>query len=87
MGPLALVTSNQRPRSDAEIKREIRELEEERRSLRREREYDVVKVERVRERSPSPHGEVIVRRDRDEGDVVEVKRDRRGRMSLVQKKG
>ncbi|KAI1619136.1 hypothetical protein EDD36DRAFT_427957 [Exophiala viscosa] len=88
MGPLALVV-DRNPRSDRDIKEEIRRLEAERRALRRERKYErddrteIVKVERVRERSPSPRNEVIIERRGDE--ILEVKKDRRGRMSLVAK--
>ena len=90
VGPLALVVDRKPSRSDRDIKDEIRRLERERKEIRRERKYDrggvggeIVKVERVRERSPSPRGEVIVRREGDE--IVEVKKDRRGRMSLIAK--
>ena len=90
VGPLALVVDRKPNRSDRDIKDEIRRLERERKEIRRERRYDrggvggeIVKVERMRERSPSPQGEVIVRREGDE--IVEVKKDRRGRMSLIAK--
>ena len=88
LGPLALVRDQRKSRTDRDIKDEIRRLEEERRRLRKERNDDdleVVKVERIRERSPSRGrgGEVIV--ERRDGDVLEVKRDRRGRMSMVAK--
>lgn len=90
VGPLALVVDRKPSRSDRDIKEEIRRLERERKEIRRERKYDrggvggeIVKVERVRERSPSPRGEVIVERRGEE--IVEVKKDRRGRMSLVAK--
>lgn len=88
VGPLALVVDRKPNRSDREIKDEIRRLEAERRSLRRERKYErdgteIVKVDRIRERSPSPHGEVIIERRGEE--LLEVKKDRRGRMSLIAK--
>jgi hypothetical protein len=91
VGPLALVVDRKPPRSERDIKEEIRRLESERRELRRERRYEretdrgteIVKIERVRERSPSPRGEVIIERRGDE--VLEVKKDRRGRMSLIVK--
>jgi len=87
VGPLALVVDRRPPRTERDIKDEIRQLEAERRALRRERRYEndgteIVKVERIRERSPSPHGEVIVERRGGE-EILEVKKDRRGRMSLV----
>lgn len=86
VGPLALVVDRKPTRSDWEIKEEIRRLEAERRSLRRERRYErdgteIIKVERVRDRSPSPRGEVIIERRGEE--ILEVKKDRRGRMSLI----
>lgn len=88
VGPLALVVDRKPQRSERDIKDEIRILEAERRALRRERRYErdsgeIIKVERVRERSPSPRGEVIIERRGDE--VLEVKKDRRGRMSLIAK--
>ena len=88
VGPLALVVDRKPQRSERDIKDEIRRLEAERRDLRRERKYEreggeVVKIERIRERSPSPRGEVIIERRGDE--VLEVKKNRRGRMSLVVK--
>jgi hypothetical protein len=90
VGPLALVVDRKPSRSDRDIKDEIRRLERERRELRRERRYErdgvggeIVKVERIRDRSPSPRGEVIVERRGEE--ILEVKKDRRGRMSLVAK--
>lgn len=86
LGPLALVRDRRKSRSDRDIKEEIRALESERARLRKERRHDdddveIVKVERVRERSPSRSRGEIVLVDRDE--VVEVRKDRRGRMSLV----
>ena len=89
VGPLALVVDRKPARTDWEITEEIRRLEAERKSLRRERRYEregteIVKVERVRERSPSPRGaEVILERRGEE--ILEVRKDRRGRMSLVAK--
>ena len=91
VGPLALVVDRKPSRSDRDIKDEIRRLERERKEIRRERRYEreggiggeIVKVERVRERSSSPRGEVVVERRGEE--IVEVKKDRRGRMSLVAK--
>jgi len=89
VGPLALVVDRKPHRNERDIKEEIRILEAERRALRRERKYEregggeIVKIERVRDRSPSPRGEVIIERRGDE--LLEVKKDRRGRMSLVVK--
>ncbi|ETN42655.1 uncharacterized protein HMPREF1541_01812 [Cyphellophora europaea CBS 101466] len=87
VGPLALVVDRHPDRSDRDIKEEIRRLEAERKALRRERRYEreggeLIKIERVRERSPSPVGEVIVA-DRRGDEILEVRKDKRGRMSLV----
>lgn len=87
VGPLALVVDRHPDRKDRDIKEEIRRLEAERRALRRERRYEreggeVIKIERVRDRSPSPVGEIIIE-DRRGSEIVEVKKDKRGRMSLV----
>lgn len=90
VGPLALVVDRKPNRSDWEIKEEIRRLESERRALRRERRHEhehsteIVKIERVRDRTPSPRGNEIILERRGE-EVLEVKKDRRGRMSLVAK--
>jgi hypothetical protein len=86
VGPLALVVDRHPDRTDRDIKEEIRRLEIERKALRRERRYEreggeLVRIERVRERSPSPVGEIIVQ-DRRGDDVLEVRKDKRGRMSL-----
>jgi hypothetical protein len=82
VGPLALVVDRRKSRSDREIKEEIRRLERERRSLREERrDRDVIKVERLRERSPSRNRAIIIE-DRGE-EVIEVRKDRRGNMALV----
>ena len=66
-GPLTLVTP--RRKTDRELREEIRELEDERRHLRHERG--------VRER------EVIIERERPVQEIVEVRKDKKGRMSLV----
>lgn len=70
-GPLALVVPERRHKTDSQIKEEIRALERERRMLRTERVERVRPVER----------EVIIERESPE--VIEVKKDRKGRMSLV----
>lgn len=87
VGPLALVVDRHPDRTDRDIKEEIRRLEAERRALRRERRYErddreLIKVERIRERSPSPVGEIIVENRRGD-EILEVRKDKRGRMSLV----
>lgn len=88
IGPLALVVDRKPNRSERDIREEIRALEAERRALRRERRHErdsteLVKIEHVRPRSPSPRGEVIIERRGE--DILEVKKDKRGRMSLVAK--
>lgn len=86
VGPLALVVDRHPDRSDRDIKDEIRRLEAERRSLRRERRYEresgeLIKIERHRERTPSPVGEIVVENRRGD-ELLEVRKDKRGRMSL-----
>lgn len=98
VGPLALVSDRHRSRTDRDIKDEIRRLEAERRDLRRERKYEresiggteIIKIERGRRgsspsfdvlREPSPRGEIIIEKRGE--DLVEVRKDKRGRMSLV----
>lgn len=90
--PLAIAKVENRSRTDADIQDEIRRLERERRDIRRERDTEVVRYEPVRRsrvelspvgrlREPSPRGEVIIENGRDE--VVAVRKDKRGRMSLI----
>lgn len=82
VGPLALVVDRRKSRSDRDIKEEIRRLERERKLLREERrDRDVVKIERIRERSPSRNRAIIIEERGDE--VIEVRKDRRGNMALV----
>ena len=90
VGPLALIVDHDRrkSRSDKEIRAEIRALEDERKGLRRERKErgETIKVERgelirERERERSPSRDLIIERAPEE--VVEVKKDKKGRMSLV----
>lgn len=85
VGPLALVVDRSKPRSDREIREEIARLQHERRASRRERDFErdeeIVRIEHRRSRPPSPVGEVIIERRGEE--IVEVRKDKRGRMSLV----
>ena len=82
VGPLALVVDRRKSRSDRDIKEEIRRLERERKLLREDRrDRDVVKIERIRERSPSRNRAIIIEERGDE--VIEVRKDRRGNMALV----
>lgn len=85
VGPLALVVDRSKPRSDREIREEIARLQRERRASHRDREYErdeeIVRIEHRRSRPPSPVGEVIIERRGE--DIVEVRKDKRGRMSLV----
>jgi hypothetical protein len=75
-GPLAIVAPDHHSRSktDREIKEEIRRLEAERRLLRDERRTH----RRIREGSET---ELII--EREPVEVIEVRKDRKGRMSLV----
>lgn len=90
---LSLIPSRDTKRTDAEIQAEIDRLERERREVRRDTE--TVRYEsrsRTRRdsdplrmgilRSPSPRGEVIVA-DRNTGEDIRVRKDKRGRMTLV----
>ena len=89
--PLSLAIRGKEERTDAEIRDEIRRLELERREIRRDSE--VVRYDRRRDlspvgvlREPSPRGEIIIadRSDnRRDPEVVAVRKDKRGRMSLV----
>ncbi|KIW90528.1 uncharacterized protein Z519_09175 [Cladophialophora bantiana CBS 173.52] len=72
---LTLVVDRKPDRSERDIKEEIRKLEAERRELGRERQYerDGGGSSRLfRDRTPSPRGEVIIERRREE--VLEVKK-------------
>lgn len=75
-GPLALVV-DRHPKSDRDIKEEIRALEAERRALRNER-VEIRRPARYREEDR----EIVVARPAEE-EVIEVKKDKKGRMSLV----
>ena len=86
--PLSIAKVENRSRTDAEIRDEIRRLERERREIRRDTE--VIRYDRRSRvdtspigilREPEPRGEIIVSDGRDE--VVAVRKDKRGRMSLV----
>lgn len=76
-GPLALVV-DRHPRSDREasIKEDIRALEAERRAVRNER-IEVHRPSRYREENR----EIVVAHPAEE-EVIEVKKDKKGRMSL-----
>lgn len=80
-GPLALVLPERQRKTDRDIKAEIRALEAERKALKLERhvEKDRGRAERIRDT------EVIIERDRPSEEIIEVKKDRKGRMSLVRK--
>lgn len=91
IGPLSIVPSRASRRTDAEIQAEIDTLERERRDVRRDTEIVRYESRSRRDsdplrlgvlRSSSPVGEVIVA-DRYSGDDVRVRKDKRGRMSLV----
>ncbi len=75
-GPLALVV-DRHPKTDRDIKEEIRALEIERRALRHER---------IETRKPSRHKEeereVVIMRPAEE-EVIEIRKDKKGRMSLA----
>lgn len=92
-GPLALVLPERHRKSEKDLSAEIRALEAERRALKLEREVDRERSRGDREIIlrgdreyiiEGPRREVIVERPPEE--VVEVKKDRKGRMSLVVKR-
>ena len=97
-GPLALVLPERTRKSERDIAAEIRALEAERKALKLERQIE--KEHRRSERYREDDREIIVRGDREviierpgrelvierpAEEVVEVKKDRKGRMSLVVK--
>lgn len=75
-GPLALVV-DRHPKSERDIKEEIRALEAERRALRHER-IEVRKPTRHREEER----EIVITKPA-ETEIVEVRKDKKGRMSLA----
>lgn len=75
-GPLALVV-DRHPKSDRDIKDEIRALEAERRALRHER-VEIRRPSRYKEEDR----EIIIARPVQE-EVIEVRKDKKGRMSLA----
>jgi hypothetical protein len=75
-GPLALVV-DRHPKSDRDIKDEIRALEAERRALRNER-VEIRRPSRYREEDR----EIIIARPVQE-EVIEIRKDKKGRMSLA----
>ncbi len=75
-GPLALVV-DRRPKSDRDIKEEIRALEAERRALRSER-VEIRRPSRYKEEDR----EIIIARPAEE-EIIEVRKDKKGRMSLA----
>jgi len=80
-GPLALLV-DRHPKSDRDIKDEIRALEAERRALRNER----VEIRRPSSRYvvEDDHREIVIARPTQlVEEVVEVRKDKKGRMSLV----
>ena len=88
---LGALIPRSKSRTDVEIKDEIRELERERRELRKEGDIirydrsvvkrDVSPIDRLLIQPP-PVGEIIIA-DRRDGDAIAVRKDKRGRMSLV----
>lgn len=74
----ALIVPGRERRTERDIKAEIRELERERKALKLEREVDRLRVDD----RDSRDRELIVVKERDD-EVVEVRKDRKGRLSLV----
>jgi hypothetical protein len=74
---LQVIVPERHRRSDRDIRAEIEALEAEQKALQLERRNRDVALIRDTE---------IIERDREDEEVLEVKRDRRGRMSLVRHK-
>lgn len=92
-GPLALVV-DRHPKTDRDIKEEIRALEAERRALRNERveirrpsryieeDREIIVARPVSSRHREEDREIIIARPVAE-EVIEVRKDKKGRMSLA----
>lgn len=76
-GPLALVV-DRHPKSDRDIKDEIRALEAERKAIRTERLVEIRRPSRYVEEDR----EIIIARPAQE-EVIEIRKDKKGRMSLA----
>ena len=91
VGPLALVLDRKPKSSDREVREEIRALEVERSALRRER-VEVRRPSRYVEEdteivvaSPARERRVIVADNTETEEIIEIKKDKKGRMSLRRK--
>jgi hypothetical protein len=79
-GPLALVIPHrEKERSERDIKAEIKELEAEKRRLKKEREHER-KSTKYRDREED---EVIIERRGGKEKDVKIEKDRRGNMAFV----
>ena len=76
IGALIVPDHRSRERSQRSIRNEIKALEAERKALRLERDAE-------RLRGETSGGEIIIARERVDEDVVEVRKDKKGRLSLV----
>jgi methionine aminopeptidase len=83
VGPLVLV-GDRRSKDDRAIRAEIRALEAEREALKAEQKAQIEfeRADRFR-RGDLVVYEEIVRREREPDGVVEIKRDKKGRMSII----
>ena len=80
-GPLALVIPHKKEeRSERDIKAEIRELEAEKRRLKKEREHEHRRASKYEERE---EGEIIIERRGGKEREVKVEKDRRGNLAFV----
>ena len=80
-GPLALVIPHKKEeRSERDIKAEIRELEAEKRRLKKEREHEHRKSSRYEDRE---EGEIIIERRGGKERDVKIEKDRRGNLAFV----
>ena len=80
-GPLALVIPHKKEeRSERDIKAEIRELEAEKRRLKKEREHEHRRSSKYEDRE---EGEIIIERRGGKEREVKVEKDRRGNLAFV----
>ena len=80
-GPLALVIPHKKEeRSERDIKAEIRELEAEKRRLKKEREHEHRRSSKYEDRE---EGEIIIERRGGKEREVKIEKDRRGNLAFV----
>jgi hypothetical protein len=78
-GPFALIHQPSSRRDERSIKAEIRALEAEKKALKYEREMEKERQRAERYRD----GEILIVKDKKDMEIVEIKKDKKGRLSLV----